>query len=781
MREGTKPTLVYFQYEYDAQLPAFLIRHAQEHVRCLAEFFNVIVVNYDGDFLEICDKYEPDMVLVEGGVPFATCRRPHIRNKRACATVPKAGFLNADAFGEGRAAFLSDMEEWGITTAFAIATAVPEYNPRLIRNLFIWPNFVDSDTYRDYGQWKSIPVLFTGNKNALYPWRRRILRLVSAHYPSLISPHPGYEPRKSMGQILTGEAYARQLNSSWVVPACGTIAKEVVRKHFEIPACRACLVTERTPMLESAGFVDMQNCVFADHRDILDKLAYLFERPGEFQALIDRGFELVHSRHTMKHRNQVLQWLTLLQEVKPGENIVQTTPFEPLMIASNVPSQRRDSISIHLSLIEQGDRKLQRGDYEGAYQLYLQCLHYYRFMPEPLLRLAICSLNRGNASEALEWVSKPLRVTLEDCRAKVPDPVEWTYLIVCHLCFGNLKEAVRLASDFPEVRYAELDYTRWIVALLSSTEGNKTLPVRVETNSHISLHELPGRTPDQWVEHVCTLLTACGRTQFSRTLMTRLGGAVPPMQRGTRARRIGRTKVFCKRALTSGAFSNSQLTVRLRRLMKSTLHTLERKYGYFLPHQVSCSRTDELYEIIQQACSDDDVQAVLVIGANPQQRCTQAALAGARENTRQPQVYCFAPDWLKLRPTHSTTPQDQIQWLRLTSVMSHSFETAITQIRTGTSMHSFDVVIIDGSELRYSSNYSRQTEMIRRELKSARLAIIDDINHDVSCEYYAELLEDPTFLLIDHNPGLRGGFAAFERTAGTSQTAQRQIAAQCTE
>jgi hypothetical protein len=113
--------------------------------------------------------------------------------------------------------------------------------------------------------------------------------------------------------------------------------------------------------------------------------------------------------------------------------------------------------------------------------------------------------------------------------------------------------------------------------------------------------------------------------------------------------------------------------------------------------------------------------------------------------------------------------------------MSHSFETAITQIRTGTSMHSFDVVIIDGSELRYSSNYSRQTEMIRRELKSARLAIIDDINHDVSCEYYAELLEDPTFLLIDHNPGLRGGFAAFERTAGTSQTAQRQIAAQCTE
>jgi hypothetical protein len=564
-----------------------------------------------------------------------------------------------------------------------------------------------------------------------------------------------------------------------VVPACGTIAKEVVRKHFEIPACRACLVTERTPVLESAGFTDMHNCVFADHRDILDKLAYLFERPEELQALIDRGFELVHSQHTMKHRNQVLQWLTLLKQVKPGESIVQTTPFEPLTIADSVPSRRTDSISIHLSLIEQGDRKLQRGDYEGAYQLYLQCLHYYRFMPEPLVRLAICSLNRGNASDALEWVSKPLRVTLEDCRATVPDPVEWTYLIVCHLCLGNLKEAVRCAGEFPDVRYAELDYTRRIVALLSSTDGNKTLPVRVETDSRISLHELPRRAPDEWVEHVCTLLTACGRGQLSKTVMTRFGGTVPPMQPGARGVRIGRSNVF--RNTTSGALSNSQLAARVRRLMKSKLHMLEEKYGYFLPHRVSSSRTDELYEIIQQSCSDNDVQAVLVIGANPQQRCTQAALAGARENTRQPQVYCFAPNWLKLRPTHSTKPGDQIQWLQLTSGMSHSFETAITQIRTDTSIHSFDVVIIDGSELRFPSHHSRQIEMIRRELQRARLAIIDDINRDVSCEYYTELLEDPAFLLVDHNPGLRGGFAAFERTAVTSQTAQRQIAAQCRE
>ena len=142
-RGDSKPALVYFQCEYDRRLPAFLIRHAEEHVRCLSEFFNVIVVHEDCNYVEVCDTYQPDMVLVEGGVPFGTCKRPRVQNKRAYPTVPKAGLLNADAFGEGRAAFLSDMEEWGITTFFTIATAGREYNPGLAESLFFWPNFID--------------------------------------------------------------------------------------------------------------------------------------------------------------------------------------------------------------------------------------------------------------------------------------------------------------------------------------------------------------------------------------------------------------------------------------------------------------------------------------------------------------------------------------------------------------------------------------------------------------------------------------------------------------
>jgi hypothetical protein len=97
------------------------------------------------------------------------------------------------------------MDHLGIETYFAIATTAAENTPAISDSLFIWPNFVDPEVYRDYGLWKSIPVLFTGNNTALYPWRQRMVKLISKHHPSLICPHPGFDPeRKAQTQIRIG-------------------------------------------------------------------------------------------------------------------------------------------------------------------------------------------------------------------------------------------------------------------------------------------------------------------------------------------------------------------------------------------------------------------------------------------------------------------------------------------------------------------------------------------------------------------------------------------------
>src|SRR5688500_18870932 len=61
-----QPKLVFFQYKYAARFPAFLQLHKSAHVRCLAEFFDVAVINDHCDYQHVFDKHEPDITLFEG-------------------------------------------------------------------------------------------------------------------------------------------------------------------------------------------------------------------------------------------------------------------------------------------------------------------------------------------------------------------------------------------------------------------------------------------------------------------------------------------------------------------------------------------------------------------------------------------------------------------------------------------------------------------------------------------------------------------------------------------
>jgi hypothetical protein len=261
-----KPKLLFFQYQYK-DLPEFLTMHRLHQVKCLSEFFEVVVFQDSCDYRRVCDQHEPDLALFEmlSGADLLKAGRLEIGNASACQDIPKLALFNADAWCEARAGFISDMEHLGIETALSISTTAAEHIPELADKLFVWPNFIDAGMYRDYGQFKVIPVFFTGAMSTPnYIWRRKIQNAVADCYPSLLSPHRGYLRQSRVGQMMYGEPYARAINASWFVPTCGTVAKEVIRKHFEIPGCKACLVTERSAALESAGFVDMQNCVFAE-------------------------------------------------------------------------------------------------------------------------------------------------------------------------------------------------------------------------------------------------------------------------------------------------------------------------------------------------------------------------------------------------------------------------------------------------------------------------------------------------------------------------------------
>ncbi len=435
--------------------------------------------------------------------------------------MPRLGLLHADGFGEGRSGFFSDMEHWGIETFFTIATTAVEHTPALAGKSFVWPNFVNPEVFRDYGHIRNIEVLFTGNNNSLYPWRQKVVKIIPLHYRSVICSHPGYTSERQSRKIVLGEEYAMMLNASWLVPACGTVAKEIVRKHFEVPACRSCLVSERSPALDAAGFVDMKNCVFVDESDVVEKVGYLLENRDELQTIIDSGHKLVHSRHTIYHRDQVLQWFTLNQNRKPGQKIIQTNPFEPLQIVDGTSGQ--ESIYIHsngelVSLLRDADRYLWEGAAQLAEKHYLQCIAYYRYMPEALLGMTLCALLQGRPKDAMKWIVKPLVASLAEYNAVDPDPVEWAYFIVALLCLGQVRQASKRSQEFQWLHHPELDRVRWITSVLRNRRIRNSAPCVEFTQHRLTIHRLPRRGLAQWTDQLASMLHSCAQTGLAQRL-----------------------------------------------------------------------------------------------------------------------------------------------------------------------------------------------------------------------------------------------------------------------
>ena len=395
-----------------------------------------------------------------------------------------------------------------------------EHLASITGNVFIWPNCVDTELYTDYQEHKVIPVLLTGATGTQYPWRRKINKLISANYPALLCPHRGYLARSGPGQVIFGEQYARTINASLIAPACGTMAREVVRKHFEIPACRTCLITEESPALKAAGFVDMTNCVFADEQNILDKLEYLFSHRDELGAITDAGFEMIHSRHTSKNRDQLLQWLQLRATLRPGQRIIQEDPFSPLRIVEN-EIHRADapfaSGGEQFRLLSDGDRELAEDRYQEARQLYLTCLSQMQRLPEAKLRLAICDLYAGDARSAFRRVFDLIQYTIDEYKAPEPDPVEWAFYIISLLCLGKLREAEEAAGQFSSVRHPDLDSARLAVRILR-TKGTSSV-AEIGSLRH-SIHVLPEQLRSGWIQQLAKMLTACGQADLAIQLLS---------------------------------------------------------------------------------------------------------------------------------------------------------------------------------------------------------------------------------------------------------------------
>ena len=462
MSTDSKPKLLWLRF-LQPKLPSFVQLHMREHELCMSQFFDLTTVNDRScDYQQLCDRHEPDLVIFETGVYTVPAE---VTNTSYSPQIPRLGFIHCDAYCPTRKTALANMAKWGVSTYFGISVSMAEYTPSIAGDMFVWPNFVNPDLYRDYGLTKVVPVLFSGSQASHYPWCSRIDRIVSGHYPSLHSPHFGWcwkKKKPATSGFLQGEKYAQLINSAFVAPTCGTIAKEVVRKHFEIPACNTCLLTEKTAGLEAAGFEDMVNCVHTNEDDVLDKLGWLFENPAELQRITAQGKGLVDARHTIRHRNQVHDWFTLHQRLKPGQRVVQPGPFEPMRIAEVRSGETNGYViagAVDRALLIAGDQRLSEGDYAEAERLYRIGMNYHQPpIPDHIFSLIRCQLHQGQAHAALATLREHFPSHLSNSEHGFePDPTEWAWFLITLLCRGKRREAALRAAQFPAVRNPELD------------------------------------------------------------------------------------------------------------------------------------------------------------------------------------------------------------------------------------------------------------------------------------------------------------------------------------
>ncbi|MBW4673036.1 MAG: glycosyltransferase [Desmonostoc geniculatum HA4340-LM1] len=758
-----KPKLVFFQWNNQGSAKFYNV-HKQEHVKCLSEFFEVTVISDESDYQQICEQYQPDITLFETGNASSDKRR--VKNTHYYPEIPKLAFYNGDSFCGFHSAFLSDIENWGIETVFTISIPLAEYLPEIAENLFIWPNFIDSDIFRDYNQPKNIPVLITGSQTSLYPWRQKINRLISKYYPTLICPHLGYMQNRETSRMLFGEQYARMINASSFSPTCGTMAREFVRKFLEIPGSKSCLITEKNPAVEAAGFVDMQNCVFADENDVLDKLDYLFKNPEELEKITNTGYQLVHSQHTFKQRDQIWQWFHLQKALKPNQRIVQKSPFEPLTIVDISSEIKNSHIVVNALdrvLLRQGDEKLWSGKYDEAEALYLKCLNYVDSQAQPKLRLALCNLYKGNAVTAHDWIIQPIEWTLDLLKAIDPDPLEWAYLIITLLCQGKLNDAINCANKFPSLCHPELDRTRWVVNTLIT---KNTLPYNEALKYRYSAHQLPTRSFQDWLDNLCMMLTACQQFDFvkllndpaylkSHSLKKETTGFVKSSNLVSKLIDVLNLKHY-KIGL------KQWLTLSLKTLLRKPLTRLENRFGYFLPYEFSTIKSDEFFQTIRKMVKEEDIETALVIGASSGEVITEALLTGIRENPNKPTAFCInisTPQFNKFQKRYTGEPT--VKFYDIPSIdlenLPKELSKIIKNIKEQNNVNVFDIILIDGSQL------STSIEDLENELHSYKFVLLDDINTFQNYKNNQKFLLDPNYLVFSQNTDLRNGYAIFEQ------------------
>jgi hypothetical protein len=393
-------------------------------------------IHEDFDYGEVCDKINPDFVVMRGPGGYRSVP-VEISNVGARADIPKIGFYVEDPHDTARVSFLRLLDHMKIERFFVPGTAAFRQSPELASRAFTMGLFIDDVIFREYRLEKLIPVSVFGGLAvpSFYAWRAETCRNIADHFPTLIYTHPGYSnPIPQHHFPVIGADYAKMLNRSRFSLADATRESYVVRKHLEIPAAGAVLVAPDFPELASYGFRDMENCVLGSGAPLFNKIAKVANDPGLYEAIRIGGQKLVHALHTRKTWRWIIDWYECQRSLRPGESVQQQGVLGSFVavtageaaLNSEPLGESEFSVAMKkaMSLIANG------GDLNGADAILKMVASWLPHLNEPYIPMGLIALLRGQAAQAKEVFLTPhaIRMKREGVTWFDPEEIAWLWM-----------------------------------------------------------------------------------------------------------------------------------------------------------------------------------------------------------------------------------------------------------------------------------------------------------------------------------------------------------------
>jgi len=502
----------------------------------------------------------------------------------------------------------------------------------------------------------------------------------------------------------------------------------------------------------------MDNCIFVDEHDVLDKLAHVFSDASEMQRLTDAGYQLVHARHTSSQRSQIFDWYVHQQHLRPGQRIIQRGPFEGLEIveqSSGLLTAHVKGDGLHLRLIREGDALLGAKRYRQAEQKFSQCMNYMRWMPEPKLRLALCRLYQGDARGAKVFLEASIGFILGSYEARDPDPVEWAYYVVALCCLAEHSTGIASSREFPWLHHPTLDRTRWAAGLLEGMCAPGVASAQ-DSKQRATIHTMDAHSASEWLKNVLAIARACGAHTLAAQLDAHADclirgqeclhrGSVPPTL-GPAKRGLWPPKNPLRRVgpqLLVRRFRRDEWRSQIRGRLGGLLRRFERRSRIRLPFRERQAHDDAFRRALCDRVSVGGIAKALIIGTAERVELTRALVP----------------------------PNLNVVWelfpITATPNAAAAVEAVTDRICADTHASEFDIVVFDGT---VCDTNQEMISVPRMCLTDAQVVVLYGVNSATTSQLEQRILGDACYDMSYYDPVAYGGCAMFVRRCNDTES-----------